>query len=447
MNHCLVLFLALVVALNVNADFKLSDQKVTLPKVQFPVEKYKLKNGLTVLLVEDSSVPLVSYHTWFKVGSRDEQLGVTGAAHMLEHMMFKGAKKYSGKDFDRILHENGITNNAFTSNDFTGFYQNLPSSKLELMMDLDSDRLRSLKLDPNDLTSELQVVGEERRWRVDNNPVGLLRENFMATLFQVHPYKWPVIGWMQDIQSYTSDKLRFFYDQFYVPNNAVLVIVGDLKIPQTKRLIEKYYGPLKSKEIPPKKFPVEPAKTQPVRQELKGKVQAATLMIGFPGVSARDESSYALDVLATVLAGGPFSRLHKLLVQADKSAMYVGASNETGIDPMAFMFWISLKPSVSVAISEKIVEQEILKLQKDLIAQDELVRAKNQIIKDWIDSVRTNDGKAEALAQHEIIFGDFSELFQFLDKISAVSAENVRTVAKTYLNLEKKVTSVLIPQN
>src|SRR6185312_1241243 len=139
-------------------------------KIQFPVEKYQLKNGLTVILAEDHSVPMVSYHTWYRVGSRDESPGVTGAAHMLEHMMFKGARKYSGKDFDRILHENGIVNNAFTTNDYTGFYENLPSGKLELIMDMEVDRMRSLALRAEDLKSELQVVGEERRWRTDNNP-------------------------------------------------------------------------------------------------------------------------------------------------------------------------------------------------------------------------------------------------------------------------------------
>jgi zinc protease len=290
-------------------------------------------------------------------------------------------------------------------------------------------------------------VGEERRWRVDNNPIGLLRENFMATLFQVHPYNWPVIGWMKDIQAYTSEKLRYFYDQFYVPNNAVLVIVGDIKKQSTKKLIQKYYAPLASKAIPLKSLPEEPLKKKPVRQEIKGKVQASTLMMGFPGVKATDASSPALDVLATVLAGGPFSRLHKLLVQREKSALYVGASNETGMEPMAFMFWISLKPSVSVEKSERIVEREILKLQKDLVSEEELVRAKNQIIKDWIDSIKTNDGKAEALAQYEIVFGNYAELFSFLDKISVVSVHDVKTVAQKYLNLERRVTSVLVPQN
>jgi len=171
-------------------------------KIDFEAQKYLAPNGLTIILYEDHRIPMISYHTWYRVGSRNESPGVTGAAHMLEHMMFKGAKKYSGKDFDRILHENGIMNNAFTSWDYTGFYQNLPSSKLELMMDMEVDRMRYLKIDPSDLKSELQVVAEERRWRTDNNPMGLLREELFKKVFNQTPYEWPVIGHMSDIQIY-----------------------------------------------------------------------------------------------------------------------------------------------------------------------------------------------------------------------------------------------------
>ncbi|RZA14463.1 MAG: insulinase family protein, partial [Proteobacteria bacterium] len=168
-------------------------------RLNFPVTKYKLANGLTVLLHEDRSVPLISYHTWYRVGSRDEAPGITGSAHMLEHMMFKGSKKYPGKAFDRLLHENGITNNAFTTYDYTGFYQSLPSSKLEMMMDIEVDRMSNLNLSPEDLASEREVVKEERRWRVDNNPMGLLMESVMGTVFKTSNYRWPIIGHMKDI--------------------------------------------------------------------------------------------------------------------------------------------------------------------------------------------------------------------------------------------------------
>jgi zinc protease len=442
---CLLAAICLITP-TIHADFKLSEHKTEVPKFSFPVEKYTLKNGLTVLLVQDRSIPMISFHTWFKVGSRNEQKGVTGAAHMLEHMMFKGAKKYSGKDFDRILHENGITNNAFTTNDFTGFYQNLPSGKLELMMDMESDRLRNLKLDPQDLKSELQVVGEERRWRVDNNPNGLLREILMATMFQVHPYTWPVIGWMKDIQAYTSEKLRFFYDQFYVPNNAILVIVGDIKISETKNLIEKYYGILPAKELPKQDFPKEPVRTNAVRKVTTGAVQAPSFIVGFPGVKAVDDDNYPLEVLATLLAGGNFSRLNKALVQNQKICTYVGAANQSGIDPGAFMFWVFMKPGMGTEAAEKVIQAEIENLKKNGVTQEELVRAKNQLMKYWIDSVKTIDGKAESLAEYEIVFGDYSKMFQFLERISAVTAEDVKNVANKYFDPKQQVTTIVVPK-
>jgi zinc protease len=184
MKHLLsaILFLCSVTA---SAQMPASDNSL---KINFPVVKYKLQNGLTVLLHEDHSVPLISYHTWYRVGSRDESPGITGSAHMLEHMMFKGSKKYPGKSFDRILHENGITNNAFTTDDYTGFYESLPSSKLEMMMDIEVDRMSNLNLNPEDLQSEREVVKEERRWRVDNNPMGLLMETVMGTVFKTSNY-------------------------------------------------------------------------------------------------------------------------------------------------------------------------------------------------------------------------------------------------------------------
>ena len=191
----LIVFVSLFLSLTLKAESL---------KIELAVEKFQLKNGLTVLLHRDPQSPLVSYHTWYRVGSRNEAMGITGSAHMLEHMMFKGSKKYSNKEFDRIMHSNGMVNNAFTSFDITGFYQNLPSSKLELMMDLERDRMSSLLIKPEDLLSEKEVVQEERRWRVDNNPQSLLREQAMEILFKGHPYRWPVIGYMKDIENYDN---------------------------------------------------------------------------------------------------------------------------------------------------------------------------------------------------------------------------------------------------
>ncbi len=416
-------------------------------KIQFPVEKYTLKNGLTVILAEDHSVPMISYHTWYRVGSRDEGPGVTGAAHMLEHMMFKGAKKYSGKQFDQILHENGIVNNAFTSQDYTGFYENLPSSKLELIMDMEVDRMRSLALRPEDLVSELQVVGEERRWRVDNNPGGLLREMIFGTVFKTHPYTWPVIGYMTDIQAYTVEKLRKFYDTFYVPNNAVLVISGDFEPAKTKAMIEKYYSQLDSKPLPVRHYPVEPDAKQPVKKILPWDVQTKSFMLAYKGVQAGHDDGFALDLLSNILGGGQSSRLHKKLVYQQQVASAVGSYNMTNADPGIFTVMGTMKPGQSTIGPTQVILDEIESLKANLVSEAELQKAKNQTMMDYMESLTTIDGKAQALAINEIIFGDYKHLYSDLERYNQVKVQDIRNVAKKYLQPQRRVVGILEPKN
>lgn len=415
-------------------------------RIQFPVVKFKLTNGLTVILYQDRTVPLISYHTWYRVGSRDEQPGVTGAAHMLEHMMFKGAKKYTGKDFDRILHENGITNNAFTTYDYTGFYENLPSGKLELIMDMEVDRMRHLAILPADLTSELEVVKEERRWRVDNNPPSLLREGLMSTVFKEHPYRWPVIGYMSDITSYTSEKLRKFYDTFYVPNNAVLVIAGDFDIDSTRRMVEKYYGALPFKEIPKREYPVEPEQKEVRRFVTDSDVQNSTVMLAYKGVESGHPDSFALDLAANVLAEGPSSRLYKHMVYKDQIATATGGSNLTNSNPGLFVLVASLKPGQKTEPAEKNLRQEAALLQKNLVSEKELQKVKNQVMKDYIEELTTVDGKARALAVNEILYGSFEKLFSDLELYQKVTAEDIRRVAQKYMAPQREVTGILNPK-
>lgn len=414
--------------------------------VTLPVEKYILKNGLTVLLVKDSTIPLVSFHTWYRVGSRHEKPGITGAAHMLEHMMFKGAKKYSNKDFDRILHANGITNNAFTTYDYTGFYETLPKDKLELIMDLERDRLSSLLLKPEDLLSEKEVVAEERRWRVDNNPQSLLREQAMEIIFSGHPYRWPVIGYMKDIGDYTIPPLRDFYEKFYGPNNAVLVIAGDINIEETKKLVEKYYA-----DLPQRSFPEEPLfKVKPLKEKrtikLYKDVQVPSLMISYQSTPEMHPDSYALEVLAQIMANGVSSRLSKELVYNKQWATGTGAYQWSLKQAGLFGVFVSLKPTSREDEVLQAVDREIFRLRHQLITDRELKRAQNQFMTSFVDGLATQDSKARALAAAEIISGDFKTLFSDLDKYQKVTAADVRRVAQQYLDSNKRVIAWLKPQ-
>lgn len=415
-------------------------------RLELNVEKFQLPNGLTVILHQDRTVPLISYHTWYRVGSRDEKPGITGAAHMLEHMMFKGAKKYSNKDFDRILQENGITNNAFTTWDYTGYYENLPSSKLELIMDVEVDRMRHLALKAEDLKSELEVVKEERRWRIDNNPPSLLREAMFAALFKGHPYHWPVIGTMDDIAAYTTDKLRPFYDTYYVPNNAVLVLAGDFDIPSTKALIERHYGVLERRELPARTYAPAEEKKKAERFAIEAEVQNSTVIIGYKGVESGHPDSFALDLAAAVLGAGDSSRLYKKLVYRDQTATSAGGYNITNADPGAFMVIASMKPGLKTTGAEKILRQEVMRLKSELVSEAELTKVKNQLMKDYIEGLTTIDGKAQALATNEILFGSFEKLFTDLEKYKAVTTKEIQRVAQKYLHTEREIVGILNPR-
>ncbi|MEK2687962.1 M16 family metallopeptidase [Bdellovibrio sp. GT3] len=415
-------------------------------KLSLPVTKFQLKNGLTVLLVEDHTVPMVSYHTWYRVGSRDETPGVTGAAHMLEHMMFKGAKKYDGKAFDRIFHENGISNNAFTTNDYTGFYQNLPSDKLELVMDMEVDRMSALALKPEDLKSEKEVVKEERRWRIDNNPMGVVRETMMGTVFKTSPYRWPVIGYMKDIEQYDSDKLRFFYSTFYVPNNAVLVLVGDFDTAKTKSLIEKYYGALESRPLPRREYPKE--RTQSVQQNavIRRDVQNDSFIIAFQSPKQSDPDMFALDLAANILGNGSSSRLYKRLVYQKQVATSTYAFNYALQDAGVYATGVMMKPGISHKETLDVVYNEIWKLRNQKVTDAELAKAKTQVIKDLVDSLKTMDGKARALAVNEIQTGTYENLFNDVEKYQAVTADDIKRVSEKYTNQTQRSIIVLEPK-
>jgi len=415
-------------------------------KLFFPVEKLILENGLTVLLHEDHSVPMISYHTWYKVGSKDESEGVTGAAHMLEHMMFKGAKDYSGSDFDKILHLNGMSNNAFTTNDYTGFYQELPPNKLELMMKIEVDRMSNLALKSEDLLSEKEVVKEERRWRIDNNPMGQLNETMMENLFKVSRYHWPVIGYMKDIEDYDSAKLRHFYDTYYGPNNAILVLVGDFQVSQVKPLLAKYYGSLKPKHFEERPWIEEILLKQQKKVKLKKNVETSTLAISFGAPKVGDEDSFALDLAANVLAAGSSSRLHREFVVNKSLATMAFANNWTLKHQGVFFLGGSFKPGITVGTQVLAAfKEEINKLKIKRLSQEELDKAKTMVIKEHVDGLTTIDGKARALAINEILTGDFNNLFNDLEKYHKISPENVQAAVKKYLNFENSSIVILEP--
>lgn len=414
--------------------------------IKFSVEKYQLPNGLTVLLHEDHSTPTISYQTWFRVGSKNEQPGFTGIAHLFEHMMFKGAKRYSGEQFDLMLQANGATNNAFTTQDYTGYYENLPSSKLELVMDIESDRMENLQITEDNLKSEREVVKEERRFRVDNNPMGILREALFGTAFRVHAYRWPVIGYMADLNNITLEKANEFYRTYYAPNNATLVIAGDFDSAAAKRLVEKFYGGIKAQTIPESKIPPEPRQTSARSQYISHDVQTTQFALSYPTTKAGTDESYALDLLANMMGSGMSSRLYQRLVYKEQNVATVAAYNLTLQDSGQFQIYVTMKPGQNFATAERAIMGELWRPRNILVKPDELQKAKNQVMKSYVDSLKTIHGKAEALAMNETLFRNYDELFKDLDRYNKVTPQQIRDVAKKYLGPGQVTLVVLKPK-
>ncbi len=419
-------------------------------KIQFPVEKFILKNGLTVLLASDHRVPLVSYQTWYKVGSRNESPGVTGAAHMLEHMMFKGSKNYSETEFKKFFQKNGITYNAFTTQDYTGFFETLPSHLLTEMMKIEVDRMSQLRVLKDSLNSELQVVGEERRMRVENNPQAFAYEAFFELIFTQANYRWPIIGWMKDIQAYNPEKLNFFHQNFYLPNNAVLVLAGDFDLKETRAQIEKYYSAIPAGAIFNTADVTEPEPMKSLEIQVKKNIQSPSLIMGYKTVALDHPDSDAFEVLEEVLGGSSSSRLHKVLVLKKQIALSASGF-QTGLKKEGvFGFFVTLKPSSEdLGTSQKakaLILKEVAQLQKNAISARELQKVKNSYLKGFVDSLQTFEGRARLLASSEILYGDYQHLYQQILKINAVTPIQVQKVCQKYLRPERLRTVYLLPE-
>lgn len=450
----LLTFAAVITASDlVHAASAGAKQETPKLSVEFPVEKEVLPNGLTVLYHSDRSVPLISFHSWFKVGSKDEKTGLTGIAHLFEHMMFKGSKKFSGDQFDLLLQSNGATNNAFTTQDYTGYYINAPSSKLELLMDIESDRMANLRIDKAALDSEREVVKEERRYRLDDNPMGLLWQGIFSTVFKTHPYKNEVIGTMEDLGRVTPEIAQDFHRVYYSPTNAILVLAGDFEIAHAKALVRKYYGAIPKQEVVRVVHPPEPKQNGPRSMFIKRDIGAWTFAINYKVPKAGTDESYALDVLSAVMGRGPSSRLYRRLVYKDQIATSASTSNNSLQDEGIFQVFVSMKPQEKRGSAQR----QFLKAQRAVygemwrprflkISPSELERARNQILMSQVESLKSIHGKAEALATNEILFGDYRRVFTDLDRYFQVTPEMIQKVAKTYLSPERSTLVVVRPK-
>jgi zinc protease len=410
------------------------------------VQEHRLANGMKVLLVESPKAPVVTVQIWYKVGSRNEVMGRAGLSHMLEHMMFKGTPKYPKGTFSRLIKKNGGHDNAFTSQDFTAYFENLAADKVELALELEADRLRGLLLDEKEFQLEREVVKEERRLRSEDDPQSYLAEALFAQAFQMHPYHWPIIGWFPDLNAMTRADLKRHYDTYYVPNNATLIVVGDFKAATLLPVIKRYFGAIPKRPLPPQQVVAEPEQKGERRIVVKRDAQLPSVMIGYRTPNYASDDAYALTLLESILSHGKSSRLYRSLVYEQKLALMIGAEYSLlQTDPDLLYVFAVVAPGQDIAQVERAVYTEIEKLQQEAPSEQELQRAKNQVEAAHIFGQDSNFRQAMLLGQAETTGAGWRQVELFVKKLRDVTAEDVRRVAQKYLVEDGRTVGVLIP--
>ncbi|MDF0674135.1 MAG: pitrilysin family protein [Nitrospira sp.] len=408
--------------------------------------EYVLSNGMKVLLVEVPKAPVATVQVWYKVGSRNEVMGRAGLSHMLEHMMFKGTARYPKGSFSRIVRKNGGIDNAFTGQDFTAYFENVAADRVGLVLELEADRMQGLILDHNEFQTERDVVKEERRLRSEDDPQGALVEALFAQAFFSHPYHWPVIGWFADLDAMSLEDLQRHYDTFYSPNNATLVIVGDIKAEALLPTIKRLFEPIPRGPSPKQALPPEPEQRGERRFLLKREAQVPFVMMGFRVPNYSNEDSYALDILESILSHGKSSRLYQSLVYDQKNSLAVGAEYSLlQTDPGLFYFYSLVNPSAKVEGVEEAIQREIVRLQNEPPSELELQRAKNQVEAARVFEQDSNFRHAMLMGQAESVGAGWRRIDQFVERIRAVTTKDIQRVAKQYLTSDNRTVGILLP--
>lgn len=415
-------------------------------KIEFT--EFNLPNGLHVILHQDNSTPIVATTLMYHVGSKNEQPNRTGFAHFFEHLMFEGSENIKRGEIDNLVQNAGGQLNAYTNFDETAYFFLLPSNQLELALWIESERLLHNKIDSAGVETQRSVVKEERKQSLENRPYGTFQEQIFAHAYEIHPYKWTPIGSAQYIDMATIDEFRDFYKTFYVPNNATLVIAGDIKIDEAKKLVEKYFSeiPKGSKEIYRPKL-VEPKKTKEVRDIVYDNIQLPGVFSAYHMPAQGTEDYYALDMLTNLLSNGESSRLYHSLVDEQRLAIYAGSFPLSLEDPGLFLVYAIANAGINADTVEFALNKEIEKVKNELITEDEFQKIKNQIESDFISSKRKVLGIAMALAKYNIFFGNTNLINTELERYMKVTREDIKRVANQYLNKENRVVLYYLPKN
>ncbi len=414
--------------------------------------EFMLSNGLKLIVREDHRAPTVAHMVWYRAGSMDEVNGRTGVAHVLEHMMFKGTDKVKSGEFSRLVAAVGGRENAFTSRDYTAYFQQVEKSKLDKVIELEADRMSNLNFDDAEFLKEIQVVMEERRLRTEDNPSSLLNESLMATAFMTSPYRHPVVGWMNDLQNMKAADARDWYRSWYAPNNATVVISGDVDPKQILKAVEKYYGAIPMHELPVRKPQIEPPQKGIKQVQVKAPADNAQLAMAWkvprlePG-KLDDSEPYALELLTAVLDGYDNARLNRVLVKQEKVVNDVGVSYDMiSRGPELFLINASMAKGKTVAQAQASIRKALEELKQKGILESELKRIKVRILSDQIYKRDSIFGQAMEIGSTEMAGFSWKDIDYMLEKMQTITPDQVQAVAKKYLVDEGLTIAVLDPQ-
>ena len=406
-----------------------------------------LPNGLKIIVWPDRSIPNVALYTWYRVGSRNERPGLTGISHFFEHMMFQGTSTRAPGEFDRLMEASGGSNNAYTSADVTVYQDWFPTAAMELIFDLEADRMRNLTFERKAVESERGVVYSERRSSVDNDNFGTLEEQTRAAAYLAHPYHSPVIGWPSDIEGWKVQDLEDYYRRFYAPNNAVMFVAGDVSPEEVFGLADKYLAGIKAQAAPEPVTTREPPQHGERRIRIVREAQTPLLQMAWHAGAAPDRETRVMEVLLAILGGGDSSRLHQRLVEKEQAAVEVGTSLDQGFDPGLAWIYAVVPPAGDVGKAERLIDEEIARMAQTGPTAVELARARNQALAGFWHGLETISGKAAALGRYEIFHGDYRRLFDAPSVYASITAEEVRRAAATVLRPDNRTVGILEPQS
>jgi len=407
------------------------------------VKSFTLKNGMKVIVLEDHSIPNANMYFFWKVGSRNEYPGITGLSHFFEHMMFNGAEKYGPKEFDRVMEANGGSNNAYTTEDVTVYTDWFPTSAMEVIFELESDRIGNLALDDKMVESERGVIISERITGLENSNWRRLSEQVKSAAFMAHPYRWSVIGYESDIQNWKKEDLQKYFDTYYAPNNGVLVMVGDISLKDVKKLTEKYIEPIPAHEPPRPVHTVEPEQPGERRVLVKKDVSSPTVMIAYHVPETKTEDYYAVELLSSILSTGRSSRLYSSLVDQKQLAVEVFTYYPLAFDPTLFYIYATCSKDVSEKDVEEAIYAEIGKIIEEGIDETELQKVKNRKLVDFYHEMETINGKANTIGTYELYFGDYKKLFSAPQDYEKVTAEDIQLAASKYFHKSNRTVGIL----